>query len=392
MDYGQRALEWHKNMRGKIEISSKVPLESKDDLSTAYTPGVAEPCRKIAENSADVYTYTAKGNMVAVVSDGSAVLGLGNVGPQAAIPVMEGKAILFKAFAGVDAFPICLGTQDTEEIIRTVKLIAPVFGGINLEDISAPRCFEIERRLKEELDIPVFHDDQHGTAVAVLAGLINAFQVVGKDLQESKLVINGIGAAGAAIARILIAFGCKKIYLVDQKGIININRPETMLNWAHEELALLTNPEHLLGDLATALEGADAFIGVSKPGLVSQDMVRRMNKEAVIFAMANPTPEIFPGEAIAAGAAIVGTGRSDFPNQVNNALVFPGIFHGALDVRAREINEEMKLAAARALAGIIPESQLRHDNILPNPLDRRVVRVIADAVAEAARKTGVARV
>jgi len=392
MDYNQRALEWHEEKRGKIEVVSKVPLASREDLSTAYTPGVAEPCRRISENKEDVYRYTFKGNMVAVVSDGSAVLGLGNIGPLAGIPVMEGKAILFKSFAGVDAFPICLDTQDTEEIIKAVKLIAPVFGGINLEDISAPRCFEIEGRLKKELDIPVFHDDQHGTAVCVLAGLINAFKVVKKDLKESKLVINGIGAAGSAIARILVNYGCKKLYLVDRYGIINRAKQETMLNWNHEELADLTNSDLRTGDLAAALTGADAFIGVSKPGLVTKDMVAAMNKGAVVFAMANPTPEIFPDEAKAGGAAVVGTGRSDYPNQVNNVLVFPGLFRGALDVRAKEINEEMKLAAAIALAGFVPDSELSETNILPNTLDRRVAQVVAEATAQAAKKTGVARI
>lgn len=389
MDYKQRSLQLHKENKGKIEVISKVPLQDREDLSTAYTPGVAEPCRIIRENEAEVYTYTAKGNLVAVVSDGSAVLGLGNIGPKAAIPVMEGKAILFKSFANVDAFPICLDTQDTEEIIKTVKLIAPVFGGINLEDISAPRCFEIEKRLQEELDIPVFHDDQHGTAVTVLAGLINAFKVVKKDIKGSRLVINGIGAAGSAIARIMLAYGCRSLFLVDRNGIINRSKPDTMLNWNHQELAELTNQELLEGGLAAAMDGADAFIGVSRPGLVTKDMVAKMNKGAIVFAMANPTPEIFPDEAKAGGAAVIGTGRSDYPNQVNNVLVFPGLFRGALDVRAKKINEAMKLAAAEALAGFIPEAELNETNILPSTLDRRVAQVVAEATAQAAKETGV---
>lgn len=391
MDYNQKALLLHEENKGKIEVVSKVPLKTRDDLSTAYTPGVAEPCRKIHENQEEVYKYTSKGNLVAVVSDGSAVLGLGNIGASAAIPVMEGKAILFKAFANVDAFPICLETQDVEEIVKNVKLIAPVFGGINLEDIGAPRCFEVEARLKKELDIPVFHDDQHGTAVCVLAGFINAFKAVKKQLKESSVVINGAGAAGTAICKILLAYGIKRVYMVDKNGIINKEKPETMLNWAHEELGEATNPDLKTGNLADALKGADAFIGVSRPGLVTKDMVRTMNKDAVIFAMANPTPEIFPEEAKEGGAAIVGTGRSDFPNQVNNVLVFPGIFRGALDVRAKEINEEMKLAAAIALAGIIPDHEISDTNVLPSALAPNVADIVAKAVAKAARDSGVAR-
>lgn len=392
MDYNQKALRLHEEKRGKIEVISKVPLESREDLSTAYTPGVAEPCRQIQQKEEEVYRYTSKGNMVAVVSDGSAVLGLGNIGAKASIPVMEGKAILFKDFANVDAFPICLQTQDVEEIINTVKFIAPIFGGINLEDIGAPRCFEIENRLKKEMDIPVFHDDQHGTAVCVLAGLINAHKVVGKNIKESLVVINGIGAAGTAIAKILLEYGIENICLVDRGGIINRSQPETMLNWSHEEMARKTNREMKSGDLVQALKGADVFIGVSKPGLVTREMVASMNKDAIIFAMANPTPEIFPEEAKAGGAAIVGTGRSDFPNQVNNVLVFPGIFRGALDVRAKEINEAMKLAAAEALAGFIHDKDLNSTNILPNTLDKRVAAVVAEATAKAARAAGVARI
>lgn len=391
MDVNERALKLHEQHRGKIEVISKVPVKTREDLNLAYTPGVAEPCRRIHENENDVYKYTSKGNMVAVVSDGSAVLGLGNIGAKAALPVMEGKAILFKSFAGVDAFPICLDTQDVDEIVKTVKLIAPAFGGINLEDIAAPRCFEIEEKLKKELDIPVFHDDQHGTAVCVLAGLINAHKIVKKDLKESTIVINGAGAAGIAIGKILLSYGVKNLYMVDRNGIINKNQPETMLNWAHEEIAQVTNADLKQGSLKDALKGADAFIGVSRPGLVTKEMVATMNKGAIIFAMANPTPEIFPDEAKAGGAAIVGTGRSDFPNQVNNVLVFPGLFKGALAVRAKEINEPMKLAAAMALADIIPENELNDTNVLPFALDPRVADIVAQAVAKAARETGVAR-
>ncbi|MDD4571739.1 MAG: NADP-dependent malic enzyme [Clostridia bacterium] len=392
MDYDKLALELHEKNLGKIAVTSKVKLEDKVDMSTAYTPGVAEPCRKIADNPDDVYKYTSKGNLVAVVSDGTAVLGLGDIGGLAAIPVMEGKSVLFKGFGDVDAFPICLNTKDDEEIIATVKNIAPCFGGINLEDIGAPRCFYIERRLKEELDIPVFHDDQHGTAVCVLAGLINASKVVGKDVKNLKVVLNGVGAAGVAISKILLAYGIKDVVLVDRYGIINKNEPKTMLNWAHEEMAQITNLKNKSGDLVEALKGADVFIGVSKPGLVTKEMVQTMNEKAIVFAMANPTPEIFPEEAKAGGAAVIGTGRSDFPNQVNNVLVFPGLFKGALSVRARDINEAMKMAAAEALAAYIPEAELNTENVIPHALDRNVAAVIAEAVAKAAKKSGVARV
>jgi len=392
MDVNQKALKLHEENRGKIEVISKVPLKTRDDLSTAYTPGVAEPCRRIKDNPDDVFKYTSKGNMVAVVSDGSAVLGLGNIGAAASIPVMEGKAILFKGFAGVDAFPICIDTQDIEEIIKTVKYLAPVFGGINLEDINAPRCFEIEDRLKKELDIPVFHDDQHGTAVVVLASLINGTKVVKKDLKACTVVINGTGAAGTAICKILLSYGVRNVIMVDQKGIINRNNPETMLNWSHEELAKVTNPDLKSGTLADAMAGADVFIGVSKPGLVTKEMVAAMNPGAIVYAMANPTPEIFPDEAKAGGAAIVGTGRSDYPNQVNNVLAFPGIFKGALSVRAKVINEEMKLAAAKALAGLIPDVELSDTNVIPGALDPRVAGAVAGAVAQAAKETGVARI
>lgn len=391
-DYNQLALELHEKNQGKIEVVSKVEVKTRDDLSTAYTPGVAEPCRKIRDNADDVYKYTAKGNLVAVVSDGSAVLGLGNIGAKAAIPVMEGKSILFKEFADVDAFPICIDTQDDEEIIKIVKNIAPVFGGVNLEDIAAPRCFYIERRLKEETDIPIFHDDQHGTAVCVLSAIINAAKVVKKDFADLKVVINGCGAAGSAIARIILAKGVKDMFLVDMEGIINKDVPATMLNDNHKELPAMTNHEGRVGNLTDAVKDADVFVGVSKPGLLTTDMVKTMAKDAIIFAMANPTPEIFPDEAHAGGAAVVGTGRSDFANQINNVLVFPGLFKGALSVRASDINEEMKLAAAEALAGYIPDAELNNENIIPSALDKNVAAVIAKAVAEAAKASGIARI
>ena len=391
-DYNKLALEMHEKHQGKIEVVSKVAVKTRDDLSTAYTPGVAEPCRQIRDNADDVYKYTAKGNLVAVVSDGSAVLGLGNIGAKAAIPVMEGKCILFKEFADVDAFPICVDTQDDEEIIRTVKNIAPVFGGVNLEDIAAPRCFEIERRLKEGTDIPIFHDDQHGTAVCVLAAIINAAKVVKKNFADLTVVINGCGAAGSAIARIILAMGVKGMFLVDMNGILNKEVAETMLNDNHKDLAAQTNHEGRKGGLAEALKDADVFVGVSKPGLVTTEMVKTMAKDAIIFAMANPTPEIFPEDAKAGGAAVVGTGRSDYPNQINNVLVFPGLFKGALAVRASDINEEMKLAAAKALAAYIPDSELDVENIIPSALDKNVAAVIAEAVGEAAKASGVARI
>ena len=391
-DYNQLALELHEKNQGKIEVVSKVEVKTRDDLSTAYTPGVAEPCRKIRDNADDVYKYTAKGNLVAVVSDGSAVLGLGNIGAKAAIPVMEGKSILFKEFADVDAFPICIDTQDDEEIIKIVKNIAPVFGGVNLEDIAAPRCFYIERRLKEETDIPIFHDDQHGTAVCVLSAIINAAKVVKKDFADLKVVINGCGAAGSAIARIILAKGVKDMFLVDMEGIINKDVPATMLNDNHKELAAMTNHEGRVGNLTDAVKDADVFVGVSKPGLLTTDMVKTMAKDAIIFAMANPTPEIFPDEAHAGGAAVVGTGRSDFANQINNVLVFPGLFKGALSVRASDINEEMKLAAAQALASLIADEDLTNDYIIPEAFDSRVGPAVARAVAEAARRSGVARI
>ena len=384
MDYNKIALEMHEKHKGKIAISPKVEVKTRDDLSTAYTPGVAEPCRKIRDNKEDVYRYTAKGNLVAVVSDGTAVLGLGDIGPEAAMPVMEGKALLFKEFADIDAFPICLDTKDTEEIIETVKRIAPVFGGINLEDISAPRCFEIERRLKEELDIPVFHDDQHGTAIVVAAGLINALKCVGKTMEEADIVINGAGSAGISICRLLLQFGVGNIVLVDQKGALCPG--EEWMNDAQKEMAEKTNKNRQTGPLSEIIKGKDVFIGVSAPNIVTAEMVSEMADNAVIFAMANPTPEIMPDEAKKGGAKVVATGRSDFPNQINNVLVFPGIFRGALDARAGQITENMKIAAAKAIAGIISDEELNEEYIIPGAFDERVCDAVARAVAEESRK------
>ena len=384
MDYNKLALEMHEKHKGKIAISPKVEVKTRDDLSTAYTPGVAEPCRKIRDNKEDVYRYTAKGNLVAVVSDGTAVLGLGDIGPEAAMPVMEGKALLFKEFADIDAFPICLDTKDTEEIIETVKRIAPVFGGINLEDISAPRCFEIERRLKEELDIPVFHDDQHGTAIVVAAGLINALKCVGKTMEEADIVINGAGSAGISICRLLLQFGVGNIVLVDQKGALCPG--EEWMNDAQKEMAEKTNKNRQTGPLSEIIKGKDVFIGVSAPNIVTAEMVSEMADNAVMFAMANPTPEIMPDEAKKGGAKVVATGRSDFPNQINNVLVFPGIFRGALDARAGQITENMKIAAAKAIAGIISDEELNEEYIIPGAFDERVCDAVARAVAEESRK------
>lgn len=380
MDYNKLALDMHEQNKGKVAVRSKVAVKTRDDLSTAYTPGVAEPCRKIRDNKDEVYRYTAKGNLVAVVSDGTAVLGLGDIGPEAAMPVMEGKAILFKEFADIDAFPICLDTKDTEEIIQTVKNIAPTFGGINLEDISAPRCFEIERRLKEELDIPVFHDDQHGTAIVVAAGLLNALRYVGKSLEEVNIVINGAGSAGISICRLLLQFGVGNIVLVDQKGALCPG--EDWMNPAQAEMAEKTNKDKQTGPLTEIIKGKDVFIGVSAPDIVTAQMVSTMADDAIIFAMANPTPEIMPDEAKKGGAKVVATGRSDFPNQINNVLVFPGIFRGALDARASQITESMKMAAARAIAGIITEEELNDEYIIPGAFDERVCAVVAKAVAE----------
>ncbi|WP_434284571.1 NAD(P)-dependent malic enzyme [Clostridium botulinum] len=390
MNYFEESLKLHEDNRGKIEIKSKMEVKTRDDLSLAYTPGVAEPCRKIHENEENVYKYTSKGNMVAVVTDGTAVLGLGDIGPKAGLPVMEGKALLFKEFANVDAFPICLDTKDVDEIVKTVKLIAPGFGGINLEDIGAPRCFEIEEKLKKELDIPVFHDDQHGTAIVVLAGVINALKVINKKIEDIKVVVNGAGAAGTAITKLLLSLGVKNLIVCDKVGILYEGIEN--VDDAKKELSKVTNPENIKGTLADALIGADVFIGVSAPGIVSKDMVKTMNKDSIIFAMANPTPEIMPDLAKEAGAKVIGTGRSDFPNQVNNVLAFPGIFKGALDVRAKEINEEMKIAAAYAIASMIKDEDLNEDNVIPYALDRSVADNVAKAIKEAARKSGVARV
>lgn len=378
MTINEKALELHKEWNGKLETVSKVSIKSREALSLAYTPGVAEPCKVIAQDKEAAYTYTIKANTIAVVSDGSAVLGLGNIGPYAAMPVMEGKAALFKEFAGVNAVPICLDTQDTEEIIKAVAWMAPGFGGINLEDISAPRCFEIEERLKEMLDIPVFHDDQHGTAIVVLAGVINALKVVGKKKEDCRVVINGAGSAGIAIARLLLSYGFPHVTLCDKSGILSKETPN--LNWMQEKMVQVTNLEGRKGLFADAMEGADIFIGVSAPGIVTQEMVASMNPDAILFAMANPVPEIMPDLAKAAGAKVVGTGRSDFPNQVNNVVAFPGIFKGALEGRARQITEEMKLAAALAIASLVPDDALSEDNIMPEAFDPKVAEVVAEAV------------
>ena len=376
----EKALKLHEEWQGKIETVSKCPIKTREDLALAYTPGVAEPCKVIAENKDAAYTYTSKANTVAVVSDGSAVLGLGNIGAYAAIPVMEGKAALFKDFGHVNAVPICLDTQDTEEIIETVIRIAPAFGGINLEDISAPRCFEIETRLKEVLDIPVFHDDQHGTAIVVLAGIMNGLRLTGKKKEECQVVVNGAGSAGIAITRLLLTYGFKHVTMCDRFGIISKNYPN--LNWMQEEMTKYTNLENKEGTLADALKGADVFVGVSAPGIVTAEMVASMNKDAIMFAMANPVPEIMPDIARAAGARVVGTGRSDFPNQINNVTAFPGIFKGALEGRARQITEEMKLAAAAALAGLVSDEELSEDFIMPDPFDPRIVDVVSKAVKD----------
>lgn len=376
----EKALKLHEEWQGKIETVSKCRIKTREDLALAYTPGVAEPCKVIAENKDAVYTYTSKANTVAVVSDGSAVLGLGNIGAYAAMPVMEGKAALFKEFGNVNAVPICLDTQDTEEIIDTVIRIAPAFGGINLEDISAPRCFEIESRLKEVLDIPVFHDDQHGTAIVVLAGVMNGLRLTGKKKEDCKVVVNGAGSAGIAITRLLLTYGFKHVTMCDRFGIISKNYPN--LNWMQEEMTKYTNLENKGGTLADALKGADVFVGVSAPGIVTAEMVASMNKDAIMFAMANPVPEIMPDIARAAGARVVGTGRSDFPNQINNVTAFPGIFKGALEGRARQITEEMKLAAAAALAGLVSDEELSEDFIMPDPFDPRIVNVVSKAVKD----------
>ena len=378
MTTNEKALMMHEKWNGKLETVSKTPVKSREDLAIAYTPGVAEPCKVIAQDKEAAYTYTMKANTVAVVSDGSAVLGLGNIGPHAAMPVMEGKAVLFKEFGGVNAVPICLDTQDTEEIIKAVTWLAPGFGGINLEDISAPRCFEIEERLKATLDIPVFHDDQHGTAIVVLAGIINALKVVGKKKEDCKIVVNGAGSAGVAITKLLLTYGFPNIVMCDKVGIVS--KDTEGLNWMQKKMTEVTNLQNETGTLADAMKGADIFVGVSAPGIVSPEMVASMNKDAILFAMANPIPEIMPDAAKAAGARVVGTGRSDFPNQVNNVVAFPGIFKGALEGRARQITEEMKLAAAIAIAGLVPEEELNEDNIMPEAFNPKVAELVAEAV------------
>ncbi|MCR8746408.1 NAD(P)-dependent malic enzyme [Romboutsia lituseburensis] len=389
-DYSKLALEMHENKKGKISLESKVRVENKDDLSIAYTPGVAQPCREIHKNKENIYKYTSKGNMVAVVSDGSAVLGLGDIGAEASIPVMEGKAILFKEFAGVDAFPICLKTNEVDEIVKTVKLMEPVFGGINLEDISSPRCFEVEEKLKKELDIPVFHDDQHGTAIVVASAIINYVKLSGKSVENLEIVINGPGAAGIAIGKILLSMNVKNIIFCNLQGAISEEMED--LNWAQKNMLEVTNIRNEKGSLKDVIKDKDIFIGVSGPNMLTADMVKTMAKDSMVLAMANPIPEIMPEEAKLGGALVVGTGRSDFPNQVNNVLAFPGIFRGALDVRAKEINEEMKIAAAYAIANTILDSEITSENIIPNAFNRKVVENVANAVKEAAKQTKVNRI
>ncbi|NYB72764.1 NAD-dependent malic enzyme [Sedimentibacter hydroxybenzoicus DSM 7310] len=390
MNIKEEALRLHEIWKGKIEVNSKVPVNTTHDLSVAYTPGVAEPCRKIHENKDDVYKYTSKGNMVAIVTDGSAVLGLGDIGPEAGLPVMEGKAVLFKQFAGVDAFPLCVASKNVEDIVQTVKMIEPSFGGINLEDISSPRCAEIERRLKQELNIPVFHDDQHGTAVVVIAALINALKIVNKEWKDINVVVSGAGAAGSAIINMLLSVGVEKIIACNSKGIINSEEENS--NWVHQEIAYKTNKENRKGDIADAMKGADVFIGVSAKGIVTEEMVKSMAANPIVLAMANPEPEIMPELALSAGARIVGTGRSDFPNQINNVLAFPGIFRGALDARASDINEEMKIAAANAIAGLVNEKELNEEYIIVPPFDSRVGEAVSKAVFNAAVESGVSRI
>ncbi|WP_394583756.1 NAD(P)-dependent malic enzyme [Cytobacillus firmus] len=391
MDLQKESLLLHEKFQGKLTVDVKMPLNSMRDLSLAYSPGVAEPCRRIHDQPEKVYDYTIKGNLIAVISDGTSVLGLGDIGPEASMPVMEGKAALFKAFAGIDAVPICLDTKDPEEIIKTVRLLQPSFGGINLEDIAAPNCFYIEERLKQEMNIPVFHDDQHGTAIVTAAGLINALKLAGKKMDEIKIVINGAGAAGIAIIKLLLNMGAKDIIMCDTKGAIYEGRQERM-NPVKESVAKITNPGKRKGPLEDVIIGADVFIGVSSAGALTKEMVETMSPNSIIFAMANPIPEIMPDEAKAAGAKVVGTGRSDLPNQVNNVLAFPGIFRGALDVRATEINEEMKMAAVEAIAGLIDATDLTPDYVIPGPLDSRIVPAVRDAVIKAAQETGAARI
>ncbi|AWZ49278.1 NAD-dependent malic enzyme [Clostridiaceae bacterium 14S0207] len=390
MSYAEQALKVHKENKGKLEVRGKIKLETSDDLAVAYTPGVAAPCLEIAKDNEKIYDYTIKSNTVAIVTNGTAVLGLGNIGAGAGLPVMEGKALLFKEFGGIDAFPICIDSEDPDEIIRTVKLIQPVFGGINLEDIKAPQCFYIEEQLKKELDIPVFHDDQHGTAIVTLAGLYNALKIVKKPIDEIKVVINGSGAAGIAICKLLLSAGIKHIVMCDSKGAIVEGAPN--LNESKAEISKMTNKDHETGKLVDVIKGKDVFVGVSAPNSVTKEMVKSMNKDAIIFAMANPTPEIMPDEAKEAGARVIATGRSDFPNQINNVLVFPGIFKGALHVRASEINNAMKLAAARAIASLIKEEDLNEENIIPNALDKTVADTVSAEVERIAKEEGIARI
>ena len=389
MNYAQESLELHRKLKGKLDIVSRLPITNKTDLSLAYTPGVAQPCVEIHRNPEESYELTGRGNLVAVVTDGTAVLGLGDIGPEAAMPVMEGKCILFREFAGVNAFPICLATKDVDEIIRTVECVAPTFGGINLEDISAPRCFEIERRLKERLSIPVFHDDQHGTAIVVLAGLINALKLTGKKKEIARVVISGAGSAGISICRLLMSHGFRDIVMTDKCGALAPG--ESFMNPAQQEMAAVTNPRQERGPLETIIKDKDIFVGVSAPGIATSAMISTMAPDSIVFAMANPVPEIMPDEAKAGGARVVATGRSDFPNQINNLLAFPGIFRGALDVRASDINEDMKMAAAAAIAGLVTDEELSEDCIIPNPLDKRVSAAVARAVGEAAVRSEVAR-
>jgi len=390
MDKKEFALKQHESWAGKIEVVSRAKVKTPEELSVAYTPGVAEPCLKIAENTELSYIYTRRHNTVAVITDGTAVLGLGDIGPEAGMPVMEGKCVLFKEFGDVDAFPLCIRSKDVDEIVNTVKLLAGSFGGVNLEDISAPRCFEIERRLKECCDIPIFHDDQHGTAIVVLSGIINGLKVTGKKKEDCKVVVNGAGSAGIAIAKLLLKYGFTNVTMCDINGIIT--KQSEKLTSEQRKMAEITNPSQMSGKLSDALKGADVFVGVSAPNIVSQEMVASMNENAIMFAMANPVPEIMPDKAKEAGAAVVGTGRSDFPNQINNVLAFPGVFRGALDVRASDINDEMKLAAAYAIAGLITDEERSPEYIIPSPFDKRVVKAVAEAVAKAAKETGVARI
>ena len=390
MDYAKESLRLHEQWQGKIEVVATVPVATKEDLSLAYTPGVAQPCREIQKDVSRSYDLTRRHNLCAVITDGTAVLGLGDIGPEAGMPVMEGKCVLFKAFVDVDAFPLCIKTKEVDEIVNTIYLLSGSFGGVNLEDIAAPRCFEIERKLKEKCDIPIFHDDQHGTAIVTLAGLMNALKVVGKKMEDVKIVTVGAGAAGISIVKLLLSVGFRNITMCDKQGALYTGCPG--MNWAQAEMAERTNPDQTPGTLAEKLVGADVFIGTSAPGIVTREMVSRMNRDAIIFACANPTPEIFPEEAIAGGARIVSTGRSDYPNQINKVLAVPGVFRGAFDVRASDINEEMKLAAAMALADLISDEERDETHIIPNPLDDRVAKAVAKAVAEAARRTGVARI